>query len=116
MVRNEREFRGSSTSVLLSRIEQAIKKMVDKDQLQHRLASEDMMRMASWLVTYHHGDLNDFFKVRSVQQPVLRRVYTRTDFRSLVEELLIPEYRIPRVIDKVCDVLYGVYTQTINQF
>jgi hypothetical protein len=72
--------------------------------------------MASWLVTDHHGDLNDFFRVRAVKEPVLRRIYTRADFRTLVEELLIPEYRIPRVIDKVCDVLYSVYTQAINQF
>ena len=105
---------GEGVAAIMNRIEQHMKKFVLKDRMREKLSTEEVMRMASWLVTCHHDDLDGFFKMQMQKAGAIQRVYTRSDFRSLVENLLIPEYRIEHIIDKVCDVVYAAYQDAVN--
>jgi hypothetical protein len=68
----------------------------------------DLPAIAQELLTRHSDQFNGLFGAKTKARAVIRRIFTRSDMRDVVNSCLIPEYRIPRIIEAVTDYLFDL--------
>ena len=68
----------------------------------------DLPALAQELLTRHSDQFNGLFDTQSKSRQVIRRIFTRSDMREVVNSCLIPEYRITQIIEAVTDYLFDL--------